>query len=409
MAKFHKLLLLAVLGLCACAAAPVAVDGSCANGAFTIDARFESGDLDQCEFTSDTSVALTFLPEDQKVDGAFSWFAFRVTSNVTRNIEIELRFPTAYARYWPKISADGHSWAPADAASVKRSEDGKSINLVVAADNDGTWVSAQELVTMPFYEDWLAELRAHEDIETSTIGSSAQGRPIFLASTLYKPEVVVLIGRQHPAEVPGALAMREFVDVVLADTELARAFRKRFTLLIIPLINPDGVVNGHSRHNAAETDLNRDWGPFTQPETQSVERLLADVDKHNVRPRLMLDFHATKMTPTMIFYTQVPEDNTEPPLFASTWLSRVAERIVDYEFTHDPRPPSGLNNTKNYFLQRYGIPAITYEIGDEANLDEVRTFTPVFAEEMMQTMLESECLLRAEHGARPCSGHLTVE
>ena len=376
--------------IAACAAVPVTSDLPCVNSTFEIDTVFEGADLDECEFTSQDTVQLTFLPEDEQVSDAFSWFAFRITAQQARDIRIKLQFPRAYARYWPKISDDGVTWTRADPRSTELVDAGKSMSLTVTADADGTWVSAQELLTADYYDRWFEDLATHPDIEINEIGKSVQGRPVLLASTAYKPEVVVLLGRQHPAEVPGALAMREFVNVVLADTDLARAFRERFTLLIVPLVNPDGVANGHSRHNAGGTDLNRDWGPFTQPETQSFARVLADIDSRNMRPRLMLDFHATKMTPTMIFYTQVPDSDAELPFFSSLWLGRVASRLDEYKFVHDPRPPSRLDNTKNYFFQRYGIPAITYEIGDEADRDQVRRYTPIFAEEMMRTMLESE-------------------
>jgi predicted deacylase len=382
-----RLILVNAIILSACAAA--AEEPFCANDHFAIDAQHDSGDLDKCKFKADNTVELTFRREDNKVDGAFSWFSFRITAEETRDIRIKLRFPDAYARYWPKISKDGRTWTRADDDVVKRSWIGKSMKLAVTVDESGTWVSAQELITQTFYDQWLEELASHEEIRTSVIGKSVQNRPIHLVRTANKPEVVVLLGRQHPAEVPGALAMREFVDVLLGDTELAREFRERFTLLIVPLVNPDGVANGHSRHNAGRVDLNRDWGPFTQPETQSVARLMAGVDELGMKPRLMLDFHATKMTPTMVFYTQVPEDNTNPPQFATSWMTAVGKRISDYEFTHDPRSPSGLDNTKNYFFSRYGIPAITYEIGDEADRDKVRKYTPVFAEEMMRIMLQA--------------------
>ena len=395
--------------IAACATAPVTSELPCSNSTFVIDAEFEGADLDVCKFTASDSVELTFLPEDEKVSDAFSWFAFRVTAQKSQDIRIKLQFPRGYARYWPKISDDGVTWTRAAANSVTAVDAGKSFSLVVTADADGTWVSAQELLTGQYYDRWLAELGAHNDLEIDEIGMSVEGRPIRLAKTAYKPEVIVLLGRQHPAEVPGALAMRDFVDVLLADTELAKNFRKRFTLLLVPLVNPDGVANGHSRHNAGAIDLNRDWGPFTQPETQSIQRVLAEIERRNMRPRLMLDFHATKQTSTMIYYTQMPDDDTEPPLFASTWLSRVDERIDDYEFIHDPRSPSGLDNTKNYFFLRYNIPAITYEIGDEADRRQVKRYTPIFAEEMMRTMLDSECLLRAAYGAVPCSRHLTIK
>ena len=362
----------------------------CENELITIDARHAGGDLDGCKFTSPDSVELTFHPEDRSVDNAFSWFSFRITAKDSREIKIKMRFPDSYARFWPKISHDGKSWTPADKAAVRRNCSKKSMTLVVTSGESAIWVSAQELLTQSYYDQWIEELAAHQDILTANIGTSVERRPVTLVKTANKREAIVLLGRQHPAEVPGAIAMRVFVDALLADTELAKKFRERFTLLIIPLVNPDGVANGHSRHNAGRTDLNRDWGPFTQPETQSIAGLLEAMDELKTKPRLMLDFHATKMSPTMIFYTQTPQDETNPPMFATNWLTRVDDRISGYDFTHDPRSPSGLNNTKNYFFSRYGIPAITYEIGDEAEREQVIEHTPVLAEEMMRVMLQAE-------------------
>jgi len=161
-------------------------------------------------------------------------------------------------------------------------------------------------------------------------------------------------------------------------------------LLIVPLMNPDGVANGHWRHNAGRTDLNRDWGPFKQPETQAIAKLMAGVDELGLQPRLMLDFHATKYTDSILFYTQTTEDVTDPVGFATHWLTSVAERIPDYSFKHDPRPISEQPNTKGYFYVRYGIPSFTYEIGDEADRDTLHAVTPVFAEEMMRVMMQAK-------------------
>ena len=369
--------------------APTLAAAECANGILAIDAEFEGGRLDHCEFTADDAVELTFRAEDYRVEDAFAWFSFRVAADGPRNVTLKLQFPDAYARFWPKLSPDGRNWAPAPEDSVSRSDAGKSMTLALDVDETGLWVSAQELLTSRYYEDWLMQLDGHYELQTEIIGHSRKGQPISIARTRHRPEAVVLLGRQHPTEIPGALAMREFVDVVTGNSGLARAFRKRYMLVIVPLINPDGVALGHARHNAGMTDLNRDWGPFTQPETQAVAALLDSLGESGIRPRLVLDFHATKMTDTMIFYTQVPEDEASPKGFASDWLGSVDDRIEDFEFTHDPRPPSELDNAKNYFFSRYGIPAITYEIGDEVDRDAIIQHTPVFAEEMMRTMLEA--------------------
>ncbi len=368
--------------------APTIAGADCANGTLALDADFEGGRLDHCEFTADDVVELTFRAEDYRVGDAFAWFSFRVAADDPREVTIKLQFPDAYARFWPKLSTDGQNWVRAPEDRVERSEVGKSMTLTLDVDETGLWVSAQELLTSRFYDDWLVQLDGHYELDTTVIGNSREGRPITLASSRDRPEAVILLGRQHPVEVPGAIAMRSFVDVVMGNSDLAREFRERYMLIIVPLVNPDGVALGHARHNAGLTDLNRDWGPFTQPETRAVAALLEDLAARGVTPRLVLDFHATKQWPTMIFYTQVPEDDTDPKLFATNWLGRVDNRIDDFEFKHDPRPPSDQANVKNYFFKRYGIPAITYEMGDEVNRAAIIEHTPVFAEEMMRTMLE---------------------
>ena len=117
---------------------------------------------------------------------------------------------------------------------------------------------------------------------------------------------------------------------------------------------------------------------------------MAGIDKLGIEPRLMLDFHATKYTETSMFYTQTDEDVTDPANFAVNWLQAVRVRLPDYEFEHAPRPTSEQKNTKGYFFTRYGIPSFTYEIADEADRAELRAVTPVFAEEMMRTLLAAD-------------------
>jgi len=368
-------------------ATAAAEDRYCKNNYFTIDARYEAGAFDKCKFESGNSVELTIRAEDYKVTVDQPWYSFRITSNQPRDINIRLRFPRAYARYWPKISVDGVNWSRAGEESVTVSKNEKNMYISLRTDATGVWVSAQELITQAYYDEWLQQLAAHDEVQTTVIGNSIEGRPINLAKTANTKEVVLLLGRQHPTEVPGALVMRDFIDVLLGDSDLATQFRERFTLLIIPLMNPDGVANGHWRHNSGRTDLNRDWGPFKQPETQAVARLMASVDELGMQPRLMLDFHATKFTDSILFYTQIAEDVTNPPDFANNWFNRVRTRIPDYEFKHDPRPVSKQANTKGYFFTRYGIPSFTYETGGEADREKLREVTPVFAEELMRALL----------------------
>ncbi len=63
-------------------------------------------------------------------------------------------------------------------------------------------------------------------------------------------------------------------------------------------------------------------------------------------------------------------------------------RLPGFAFAHEPRPRSERANSKNYFFRRYGIPAITVELGDEADRAEIARAAPVLAEEMMRLLLD---------------------
>lgn len=383
--------LLALLGA-GCATPPAAVPAMvadtvpyCAGQDLVVDARFDGGNIHSCKVAGYRRVEILVRPEDAPPINPSSWYAFRISANGDEPVEAVIRFEGGPARYWPKLSSDRNYWRPARDAEAQFSEDGSSLHLVVRPNAPMLWVAGQPLVLGEYYADWLDSLDALDFVSTRVFGHSVEGRPLLAAMTEPRPETVYLFGRQHPPEVSGALAMRSFVDAVLGDTALARQFRRRYQLVIVPLVNPDGVAHGHWRHNMNGVDLNRDWGPFTQPETNSLRQLVGSIESGGARPALMLDFHSTGES---LFYTQLPEESSWPIDFATTWFERTRSRIPGFAFRHEPRAKSEQANTKNYFFDRYRIPALTYEIGDEVAPDEIVATTPVFAEEMMRLLLE---------------------
>ena len=196
----------------------------CANSQFLIDTNFESGNFDKCKVRSDGSFVITIRPEDHKVVTIQPWFAFRVTTKSPGELRIRLRFPDAYARYWPKLSIDGETWTRAAESSIDVPESKEFMDITMSLSEGPLWIAAQELLTTQWYGEWLDEIRGLDDIKIATIGQSIEGRPIQLVKTANKPEAIILLGRQHPAEIPGAMAMRDFVEVVLANSELARQY-----------------------------------------------------------------------------------------------------------------------------------------------------------------------------------------
>lgn len=73
-------------------------------------------------------------------------------------------------------------------------------------------------------------------------------------------KAVVISGRVHPGEVVGSWMMRGVLFFLTdPENEEAKMLRTKYIFKIIPMLNPDGVINGNYRCSLAGCDLNRRW------------------------------------------------------------------------------------------------------------------------------------------------------
>ena len=384
----------AMLGLWSCTQTPPPEPTSpglqtdiCETGSLTLDADFSGGGMVGCRIVDEHTIEVALKPEDRPIN-ASPWYAVRLSPKEAVEANIVLLYEEHPHRYEPKTSPDGVFWTPLPASAVESEADGYRVTIRLKIEDRPLLLTAQEVFTNEAYDDWVAQATDKPFLSSEVFGESIEGRALTVlrssAAETQDRKTVMLVGRQHPPEVTGALAMISFMDEVTNDSELSQTFRERFNLVMIPNLNPDGVERGHWRHNLGGLDLNRDWGPFTQVETQAVKRL---VDEIGDEMTLFLDFHSTSHN---TFYTQ-PEgtDGTDYD-FTATWLSRARARIPDYEFAIQGSHQLDLPTSKTYIHERFNIPAITYELGDETDRAMIDESAKVFAQEMMTLLLEEE-------------------
>ncbi len=373
--------------------APTAVAAaSCSTPVVTLDTTFLTGNIASCDALGDSELSISIEPEDAPPINCSAWYAFRLTPQKAGNITVNLTYEHCGHRYWPKTSSDGINWTnlPQDAVEAYEADGVKQAKITLTLADQPLFVAGQEIISSTSYRQWIDRHASSPFVETWSLGQSAEGRDI-PAMTIKAPasqarEQIILIGRQHPPEVTGALAMMPFVETILSDDPLARRFRERFEMVVVPMLNPDGVDRGYWRHNSGSTDLNRDRGPFVQAETRLMDKLLSDIESDPDRKlRLFVDFHSTQKD---IFYTIPDENPTNPPLFLKNWLDRLQIRMPDYPVNRDANHNLGQANSKNHVYKTYGAPTVTFEIGDETDRQLINRLARESAIAMMEVLLK---------------------
>ena len=65
---------------------------------------------------------------------------------------------------------------------------------------------------------------------------------------------VFISARVHPGESNASWMMKGVIDFLVSNTPEAQALRENFVFKIVPMLNPDGVINGNYRCSLAGQD-----------------------------------------------------------------------------------------------------------------------------------------------------------
>lgn len=131
----------------------------------------------------------------------------------------------------------------------------------------------------------LMQTPAGYPIDAFRVGSKSPGTP-----------TAILVARAHPGEVPASWIMRGVCDFLLIDrSPCADRCRQRLSWVLVPMLNPDGVVAGNTRTNMSGVDLNRHHHDDSAPETVALRALFASVKNEGATaghcPLAFVDIH----------------------------------------------------------------------------------------------------------------------
>ena len=367
-------------------ASNITTNKECSTDTVKIDFNFSgSGNL-SCEVIKSDYIKIFINPELDDSINPSPWFAFRKSEH-SKSIKLALDYKNYHHRYHPKISIDKKSWNKIDEANISKKENGKIVVIDFLPSSQKNYVASQELITNFWYNKWYNELENSGRVRREVIGFSVLKNPIpmfFVEKDINNPYILIL-GRQHPPEVTGAFAMRGFINQLLNKNSLSDSFLKNYNILFVPLMNPDGVMNGYWRYNENKKDLNRDWGIFIQPETDAVNKKLTELK--NKKLALFIDFHSTFKN---LFYISDIAEESPMKNFLEDWLlgsrKSLSEANYKYEIINSLNKDNGVS--KNYIYNKYKIPSVTYEVSDNEDRDVIQQSSSILAINLMELLLK---------------------
>ena len=215
--RLRWMLRVVLLGMAATGSANDALTG-CDTGLFQLRAGFEGAGLARCAVIEQDAVQLEVLPEDGGRINPSPWYGFHVRALTAHagNLQVHLRYGEHKHRYHPKVSVDGRAWQRLADADVELRDGGAALRL--RPSQQGVYVSAQENLNGEYYRAWRASIAKRTGAQWREVGRSVGGRPIWaLHTNAGAANYILLLGRQHPPEVSGAMAFMRFAEAAAGN------------------------------------------------------------------------------------------------------------------------------------------------------------------------------------------------
>jgi Zinc carboxypeptidase len=115
--------------------------------------------------------------------------------------------------------------------------------------------------------------------EISTVGLSVKQQPIYSVKIGSGKTKIYMWSQMHGNESTTTKALFDLFNVLKEDTVFSLQVKRNFTLLCIPILNPDGA-EAYTRENANAVDLNRDLYALSQPESQLLRKVYNEFRPH---------------------------------------------------------------------------------------------------------------------------------
>jgi len=223
---------------------------------------------------------------------------------------------------------------------------------------------------------WLKQYEEQKVIRSSPAGTSAEGRAIPLVEFGTGSTKVLLWSQMHGDEPTATMALVDILNFFAQEPNhrVTKTLREQLTLLILPMLNPDGAER-FQRRTAHGIDMNRDAIRLQTPEarilktTQEAYKPEFGFNLHDQDPRYTAGA-SKNVTAIALLAPSVDEQKSETPgvrrakhvvaTFAGVMNLFISGHLARYDDTFEPRA-FGDN------VQKWGTSTVLVESGGWKN------------------------------------------
>ncbi|XP_071965777.1 cytosolic carboxypeptidase 1-like isoform X2 [Antedon mediterranea] len=148
---------------------------------------------------------------------------------------------------------------------------------------------------------------------------------------------IFLSARVHPGESNASWVMKGSLKFLLSSHPIAQVLRDTFIFKIVPMLNPDGVINGNHRCSLTGEDLNRRWispNPEFHPTIYHTKGLLQYLKNIQQQPLVFCDFHGHSRKKNVFMYGC---STTQSYLAEDLNMYQMGDNIEDTSYKTLPR------------------------------------------------------------------------
>ncbi|XP_051525986.1 cytosolic carboxypeptidase 1-like isoform X2 [Myxocyprinus asiaticus] len=166
-------------------------------------------------------------------------------------------------------------------------------------------LSALRTAEIYYRQDELCETLGGNSCPLLTITAMPESSSNEHISQFRSRPVAFLSARVHPGETNSSWVMKGSLEFLMSCSPQAQSLRESYIFKIIPMLNPDGVINGNHRCSLSGEDLNRQWqNPNAElhPTIYHAKSLLQYLRATGRTPLVFCDYHGHSRKKNVFMY-----------------------------------------------------------------------------------------------------------